>query len=204
MSLTRRWMTAAALLGALAPVARPEPVAVASARPQAQQPLDVIYVPTPDVVVRHMLITAKVSLGDVVYDLGSGDGRIPIAAVRDFGAARGVGIELDPARIAEARVNAVAAGVADRVHFLQQDLFAADLSGATVIAMYLLPALNARLVPVLKALKPGTRIVSHNYDMGPAWPPATTFVVENSKVHSWVVPGRHWWSGLASLFGHRP
>lgn len=204
MSLTRRWMTAAALLGALAPVARPEPVAVASARPQAQQPLDVIYVPTPDVVVRHMLTTAKVSLGDVVYDLGSGDGRIPIAAVRDFGAARGVGIELDPARIAEARVNAVAAGVADRVHFLQQDLFAADLSDATVIAMYLLPALNARLVPVLKALKPGTRIVSHNYDMGPAWPPASSFVVENSKVHSWVVPGRHWWSGLASFLGRRP
>ncbi len=182
MSLTRRWMTAAALLGALAPVARPEPVAVASARPQAQQPLDVIYVPTPDVVVRHMLTTAKVSLGDVVYDLGSGDGRIPIAAVRDFGAARGVGIELDPARIAEARVNAVAAGVADRVHFLQQDLFAADLSDATVIAMYLLPALNARLVPVLKALKPGTRIVSHNYDMGAAWPPAKSFVVENGHI----------------------
>lgn len=204
MSLTRQWMTAAALLGALAPVARLEPVAVASARPQAQQPLDVIYVPTPEAVVRHMLTTAKVSGGDVVYDLGSGDGRIPIAAVRDFGAARGVGIELDPARIAEARVNAVAAGVADRVHFLQQDLFAADLSEATVIAMYLLPALNARLVPVLKALKPGTRIVSHNYDMGPAWPPATTVVVENSKVHAWVVPGRHWWSGLASFLGRRP
>lgn len=203
MSLTRQWMTAAALLGALAPVARLEPVAVASAQPQAQQPLDVIYVPTPEAVVRHMLTTAKVSRGDVVYDLGSGDGRIPIAAVRDFGAARGVGIELDPARIAEARVNAVAAGVADRVHFLQQDLFAADLSEATVIAMYLLPALNARLVPVLKALKPGTRIVSHNYDMGPAWPPASSFVVENSKVHAWVVPGRHWWSGLASFLGRR-
>ena len=203
MSLTRQWMTAAALLGALAPVARLEPVAVASAQPQAQQPLDVIYVPTPEAVVRHMLTTAKVSRGDVVYDLGSGDGRIPIAAVRDFGAARGVGIELDPARIAEARVNAVAAGVADRVHFLQQDLFAADLSEATVIAMYLLPALNARLVPVLKALKPGTRIVSHNYDMGPAWPPASSYVVENSKVHAWVVPGRHWWSGLASFLGRR-
>ena len=204
MSLTRQWMTAAALLGALAPVARLEPVAVASARPQAQQPLDVIYVPTPEAVVRHMLTTAKVSGGDVVYDLGSGDGRIPIAAVRDFGAARGVGIELDPARIAEARVNAAAAGVADRVHFLQLDLFTADLSEATVIAMYLLPALNARLVPVLKALKPGTRIVSHNYDMGPAWPPASSFVVENSKVHAWVVPGRHWWSGLASFLGRRP
>lgn len=156
----------------------------------AQQPLDVIYVPTPTEVVRQMLTTAKVGRGDIVFDLGSGDGRIPIAAVRDFGAARGVGIELDPQRIAEARANAEAAGVSNRVVFLQQDLFEADLAEASVIAMYLLPAMNARLQPRLRSLKAGTRIVSHNYDMGPAWKPAKSFVVENSLVHFWTVPGR--------------
>jgi len=156
----------------------------------AQQPLDVIYVPTPTEVVRQMLTTAKVGRGDIVFDLGSGDGRIPIAAVRDFGAARGVGIELDPQRIAEARANAEAAGVSNRVVFLQQDLFEADLAEASVIAMYLLPAMNARLQPRLRSLKAGTRIVSHNYDMGPAWKPAKSFVVENSLVHFWTVPRR--------------
>ena len=154
------------------------------------KPLDVIYVPTPDSVVKAMLATAKVGPGDVVYDLGSGDGRIPIAAVRDFGAARGVGIELDPQRVAEARANAVAAGVNERVRFVQQDLFEADLSQATVVAMYLLPAINARLLPTLRALKPGTRIVSHNYDMGPGWKPSKTFVVDNNVVHFWTVPKR--------------
>lgn len=164
-----------------------------------QQPLDVIYVPTPAAVVRHMMQTARVGAGDIVIDLGSGDGRIPIAAVKDFGAARGIGIELDPVRVAEARANAIAAGVADRVQFLEQDLFLADLSEATVVAMYLLPELNARLVPTLKALRPGTRIVSHNYDMGPAWKPAKSFVVENNKVHFWEVPGPRWYHRLASF-----
>ncbi|MEQ1908386.1 MAG: methyltransferase domain-containing protein [Vicinamibacterales bacterium] len=154
------------------------------------KPLDVIYVPTPDSVVKAMLDTAKVGPGDVVYDLGSGDGRIPIAAVRDFGAARGVGIELDPQRLAEARANAIAAGVNERVEFVQQDLFEADLSRATVIAMYLLPAINARLLPTLRRLQPGTRIVSHNYDMGPGWKPSKTFVVDNNVVHFWTVPRR--------------
>ncbi len=172
--------------------------AAAGAAQQAK-PLDVIYVPTPDVVVKAMLTTAQVTTGDIVFDLGSGDGRIPIAAVRDFGAARGVGIELDPLRIAEARANADAAGVSDRVTFLQQDLFTTDLSAATVIAMYLLPNLNARLAPALRALKPGTRIVSHNYDMGPAWKPAKSFVVENNKVHYWKVPGPRWYHGIASF-----
>lgn len=155
-----------------------------------QQPLDVIYVPTPHEVVRQMLLTAKVGPSDIVMDLGSGDGRIPIAAVRDFGAARGIGVELDHQRVVEARANAAAAGVADRVTFLEQDLFTADLSQATVIAMYLLPRINARLAPTLRALKPGTRIVSHNYDMGPAWKPARSFVVENNVIHFWTVPRR--------------
>ena len=155
---------------------------------QLQQPLDVIYVPTPHEVVTAMLAAVKVGPGDVVFDLGSGDGRIPIAAVKEFGAARAVGIELDPQRVAEARANAAAAGVSDRVEFLLQDLFEADLSQATVVAMYLLPRINARLQPRLRALRPGTRIVSHNYDMGPAWKPARSFVVMNNMVHVWTVP----------------
>jgi hypothetical protein len=156
----------------------------------AQQPLDVIYVPTPHEVVKQMLAAAKVGPGDVVFDLGSGDGRIPIAAVKDFGAARAIGIELDPQRITEARSNALTAGVSDRVQFVQQDLFEADLSEATVIAMYLLPAINARLYPKLRALKPGTRITSHNYDMGTLWKPEKSFVVDNNLVHLWTVPKR--------------
>lgn len=164
--------------------------AVAAPQAPAQKPLDVIYVPTPTEVVRQMLITAKVGRGDVVFDLGSGDGRIPITAVKEFGAARGVGIELDPLRISEARANAVAAGVADRVVFLEQDLFESNLSEATVVAMYLLPHMNVRLQPKLRALKPGTRIVSHNYDMGPAWKPAKSLVIDNNLVHFWTVP-RH-------------
>lgn len=176
---------------ALALIARPPaPAARTAGAAQAPAPLDVIYVPTPDSVVTAMLKTAQVKAGDVVYDLGSGDGRIPIAAVRDFGAARGVGIELDPRRIEEARANAAAAGVSDRVEFIEQDLFETDLSPATVIAMYLLPAINARLQPRLRALKPGTRIVSHNYDMGAAWKPAKSFVVDNNVVHFWTVPRR--------------
>lgn len=158
---------------------------------QAQpQPLDVIYVPTPAAVVRRMLSVAKVGPGDVVYDLGSGDGRIVIAAVRDFGAARGVGIELDPQRIAEARANAQAAGVGDRVLFMQADLFKAALAGATVVTMYLLPGMNVRLQPTLRALAPGTRIVSHNYDMGPKWKPVLTIALDHDLVHLWTVPRR--------------
>jgi tRNA G37 N-methylase Trm5 len=159
----------------------------APAAPTTQQPLDVIYVPTAHEVVSEMLAAVKVGPGDVVFDLGSGDGRIPIAAVRDFGAARAVGIELDPVRIREARANAVAAGVSDRVRFVRQDLFAADLSEATVIALYLLPHLNARLEPRLHTLERGTRIVSHNYDMGPAWQPDRSFVVMNNLIHVWTV-----------------
>ena len=153
-------------------------------------PLDVIYVPTPHEVVAKMLSVARVGPGDVVYDLGSGDGRIVIAAVRDFGAARGVGVDLDPQRIAEANENARAAGVSDRVTFVAQDLFQTDLSEATVITMYLLPTINARLVPTLRALKPGTRIVSHNYDLSPDWKPQVKTALEHDLVYLWTVPGR--------------
>jgi SAM-dependent methyltransferase len=186
-----RRLLACAIAVAIRP-AWPATVAAQTATSQSrqQQPLDVIYVPTPQQVVAEMLRAVKVGRGDVVIDLGSGDGRIPIAAVRDFGAARGIGIELDPQRITEARANAEAAGVSDRVTFLEQDLFTSDLSPATVIAMYLLPGMLVRLQPTLRALKPGTRIVSHNYDMGSAWKPARSFVVDNNLVHVWTVPRR--------------
>lgn len=154
------------------------------------QPLDVIYVPTPEAVVAKMLTMAKVGAGDVVYDLGSGDGRIVIAAVKDFGAARGVGYELDPVRNREARENAKVAGVTDKVQFIAESLFEADLSGATVITTYLLPALNERLVPTLRKLKPGTRIVTHNYDLTADWKPIEKVVMDNHIVYSFVVPKR--------------
>jgi ribosomal protein L11 methylase PrmA len=159
----------------------------------AQSPLrepDVIYVPTPPEVVAAMLKVAKVGRGDVVYDLGSGDGRIVIAAVKDFGAARGVGIDIDPVRIGEANENAKTAGVTDRVRFLAQDLFQTNLSEATVVTLYLLPSLNLKLMPKLLAeLKPGSRIVSHSFDMG-EWKPEETLNVNGRMVYYWTVPAK--------------
>lgn len=171
---------------------RPSAASPSSAHAQTPglKPLDVIYVPTSPQAVKEMLTLAKVGRRDVVYDLGSGDGRIVIAAVRDFGARKGVGIELDPVRIAEAVANAAAAGVTDRVEFRRDDLFEVDLSEATVIAMYLLPELNVRLMPKLRALKPGTRIVSHNYGFGDAWKPERTVSLVTDLVLFWTVPKR--------------
>jgi ribosomal protein L11 methylase PrmA len=151
---------------------------------------DVIFVPTPAEVVAAMLKVAKVGKGDVLYDLGSGDGRIPIAAVKDFGAARAVGIDIDPQRIREANENLQKAGVGDRVRFLNQDLFTTNLSEATVITLYLLPSLNLKLMPKLMAeLKPGTRIVSHAFDMGD-WVPEQTLEVDGRRVYYWTIPKR--------------
>ncbi len=131
---------------------------------------DVIFVPTPPSVVQAMLEAVNVTAADVVYDLGSGDGRIPIAAARDFGA-RAVGIEIDPIRIREAELNAQEAGVTDRVEFRTQDLFTADISEATVVTLYLLPSLNEQLWPKLNAeLQPGTRVVSHEFPVGDRQP----------------------------------
>ena len=131
---------------------------------------DVIYVPTPDKVVAEMLQLANVSEDDVVYDLGSGDGRIPIMAAKRYGA-RGVGVEIDSGRIQQARENAREAGMAKSVKFIQQDLFKTDLSEATVVTLYLLPELNVKLRPkLLRELEPGTPIVSHSFDMG-EWEP---------------------------------
>jgi SAM-dependent methyltransferase len=147
---------------------------------------DVVYVPTPEAVVDEMLRVAKVGPQDVLYDLGSGDGRIPITAARRFGT-RGLGIDIDPQRVREARANAERAKVADKVRFVEGDLFELDLSEATVITLYLLPALNMRLRPRLLALKPGTRIVSHDFSMGD-WEPEEVLTVGYKTVYFWTVP----------------
>lgn len=147
---------------------------------------DVIYVPTPQEVVDAMLRMANVTSKDVVYDLGSGDGRIPITAAQKYGATA-VGIDINPERIKEANDNLARAGVGDKVKFLNQDLFETDLSPASVITLYLLPTLNVKLMPALKRLKPGTRIVSHSFDMGTDWPPDKSQDVNGRKIHYWVV-----------------
>ena len=148
---------------------------------------------TPPVVVNEMLRLGSVTRDDVVYDLGSGDGRIVIAAARDRGA-RGVGFEIDPALVAEANATARRLGLTDRVSFREDDLFKADLREATVVTLYLSPDLNRRLRPKLLAeLRPGSRIVSHAFDMGD-WPPTSTMqVTSNQGTHAlylWVVPGK--------------
>lgn len=155
----------------------------------ADRDIDVIYVPTPYETVSAMLALGEVGPGDVVYDLGSGDGRIPIEAARRFGA-RGVGIELSAPRVAEARANAKAAGVSHLVRFRRQDLFTADFAEATVVTLYLLPELNERLKPRLLALRPGTRIVSYTWDMGDWKPEKTVEVAPGVQIFLWRVPQR--------------
>ncbi len=139
-----------------------------------------------------MLKVAKVGKNDILYDLGSGDGRIVITAAKRFGT-RGVGVDIDPARIREARGDAVKAGVAEKVKFLQQDLFETDIREATVVTLFLLPEVNLRLRPkLLSDLKPGTRVVSHNFGMGD-WTPLKTLKVRVPQEHTiylWMVPSR--------------
>ena len=150
---------------------------------------DVPFVPTPERVVEKMLEVARVGPKDVLYDLGSGDGRIVIAAAKKYGA-RGVGIDIDPDRIKEARANARKAGVDKRVEFREGDLFEANIGEATVVTIYLLSEINLKLRPKLLAeLKPGTRIVSHAFDMGD-WKPEATAKVGTSTVYYWVVPAK--------------
>ena len=149
---------------------------------------DTVYIPTPNRVVTAMLKLAKVGPGDVVYDLGSGDGRIAIAAVKEFGAARGVGVELDPARVREANENARKAGVASRVEFRLQDLFETDLHTATVVTLYLSSTINATLKPkFLAELPPGARVVSHVFET-PGWTPDERLVVGDRPVFLWTIP----------------
>lgn len=160
------------------------------AQNEATKPkLDVPYVPTPPEVVTAMLKLADVKPNDVIYDLGCGDGRIAIAAAKEFGA-HAVGVDIDPKRISEAQENANSAGVADRVKFMQENLFGADVHDATVVTLYLLPSVNLQLKPkLLRDLKPGTRIVSHRFDMGD-WKPDKETNLDGRRIYFWVVPAK--------------
>jgi SAM-dependent methyltransferase len=168
----------------------------AQAQPRVVE--EVPFITSPDNVTLEMLRLASVGPGDHVIDLGSGDGRIVILAARRFGAS-GLGVEIDPRLVQESRRNAAQAGVADRAEFREQDLFRTDLSTATVVTMYLLPEVNLQLRPSLLALKPGTRVVSHDWDMGDWKPDASTVVPvpdkkvgleKFSRIHLWVVPAK--------------
>ena len=168
------------------------------AEPASAAADEVPFVVSPDSVTLAMLQAAKVTNEDYVIDLGSGDGRIVILAAKRFGA-RGLGIEINPELVEKSRQNALAAGVSQRVSFREQDLFKTDLSPASVITLYLLPEVNLELRPKLLHLRPGTRVVSHDFDMGD-WEPDRTLSVDapdkpigidkKSKVHLWIVPAR--------------
>ena len=150
---------------------------------------DVIFVPTPQEVVDKMLELGRVGKGDILYDLGSGDGRIPVTAAKRFGI-RAVGIDIDPERIAEANANAKKNGVADRVQFRQENLFNANFGEATVVTLYLLPDLNVKLRPRLwNELKPGTRIVSHQFDMA-EWRPEKQVELNGRTIYFWTIPAK--------------
>ena len=185
------WLVAFALFGgcAVAPATTATP-ATTPARPTPK--LDVVWVPSAPEVITAMMEAAKVGPGDVVYDLGCGEGEIIIAAAKLYGA-RGVGVDLDPERIRNARANAASAGVTERVRFVEQDLFKTDVSPATVVTLYLLPELNERLRPKLVSeLRPGSRIVSHDFGMGD-WVPERTITVPLAREHRvflWRVPPR--------------
>jgi len=159
---------------------------------QAQErEADVPYVPTPNEVVDRMLQLANVTGDDTLYDLGSGDGRIIITAAQRYGT-RGTGIDINPELVQQSQANAQSANVADRVEFVQQDLFQTDLSNATVVTLYLLPDINLKLRPkLLRELKPGTRIVSHDFDMG-EWEPEQVVQVQGPDrqhtIYYWIVP----------------
>jgi SAM-dependent methyltransferase len=164
------------------------PLAAAAAAGQAplREP-DVPYEPSTPGIVRAMLTLARVHPGDLVYDLGCGDGRIPIAAVKEFGA-QAVGIDIDPQRIREATENARKAGLEGKVRFRNEDLFQAEIHPATVVTLYLWPHINLKLLPkLLKELKPGTRLVSHSHDMGD-WKPEKEVRVEGHTIYLWTIP----------------
>ena len=173
------WFLAGLLLGL--------PPALAQQAKTASRMPDVIYVPTPQEVVEEMLRLADVKKGDVLYDLGSGDGRIPITAAKKFGI-RAVGIDIDPQRVEEAKENARKNGVTNLVQFRQEDLFRANFREATVVTLYLLPDLNVKLRPKLLAeLKPGARIISHQFDMG-TWKPEKRVEPSGRTIYLWTVP----------------
>jgi hypothetical protein len=166
--------------------AGPPSTAIPPAADQTLRP-DIFFLGTPQPVVDAMLELADVKPGDVLYDLGSGDGRIPITAAKRYGI-RAVGIEIDPELVAEARANARKAGVAHLVTFVERDLFLADIGEASVVTLYLLDRLNEQLRPkLLRDLAPGTRIVSHQFGMGD-WRPEATRSIGRSDIHLWRVP----------------
>jgi SAM-dependent methyltransferase len=167
------------------PLSSATPSSSGQDHPLQREP-DVSYVATPPAVVAKMLELAQVTKDDVVYDLGSGDGRIVIMAAQRFGA-RGMGVEINPDLVMEARENAHRAGVADRVHFLLQDLFATDLRAATVVTLYLMQSVNLELRPKLwRELRPGTRVVSHDFGMGD-WPPEQVVRVDDHRIYFWTI-----------------
>jgi cyclopropane fatty-acyl-phospholipid synthase-like methyltransferase len=175
----------AALLAAIIAV-----MPVAAQQATTQQPTrrpDIHWVPTPPAVVDAMLKLADVKPTDVVYDLGCGDGIIVSTAAQKYGA-RAVGIDIDPQRVQEATERARKMGVSDKVKIVQGDLFEADIKDASVVTLYLLTSLNIKLMPKLKKeLKPGTRIVSHAFDMGPTWPAEKTEQVEGKTIYYWTI-----------------
>jgi len=183
--LTRRTAVAAPVL--LLPFVHGAGAQEAAAAPR----LDVPYVPTNMETVQKMLDMAQVRQNDVVYDLGCGDGRIVITAAKERGA-RGVGIDINPERIAEAHANARKEGVTRRVQFRVGNLFEADFAPATVVTLYLLPEVNLKLRPQLwRQLKPGTRVVSHAFDMGDDWPPEDTQRIGHNTVYRWTILRSH-------------
>jgi len=148
---------------------------------------DVRYEPTPMPIVRALLELAEVGPRDVVYDLGSGDGRIPITAAKEFGA-RGVGIEIDPALVAQAQANAHEAGVADKVEFRLANMYQADVRSATVVTLFLHPGPNLKLREKLRTdLQPGSRVVSYVWDMG-GWTPTEVRRVNEHRIFLWRIP----------------
>jgi len=201
--MTRRWSPSRYTDGVIRPAVVPTAIAaalsavflwIAASSAQTtvkpQRPPDVIYKPTEPAVVDAMLTLAHVGRTDVVYDLGCGDGRIVIAAAKQYGA-RGVGIDIDPARIAEANANAKAAGVTGKVTFILGDIFdeKIGIGDASVVTLFLLPSLNERLKPrLLRELKPGSRVVSNSFAMGPEWPPDKTQEVSTFVIYLWNIP----------------
>ena len=176
----------AVMLATLVACAPPAFAQAAAQEAPTRRP-DVIFVPTPEEVVEAMLQVANVTKNDIVYDLGSGDGRIPVTAAKKYGA-RAVGIDIDPQRIKEANENVAKNNVGNLVKIMNADLFTTDISEATVVTLYLLPSLNEKLKPkLMKELKPGTRIVSHAFDMGD-WKPEKELDVNGRKVYFWTIP----------------
>lgn len=176
-----------AILGASALIAAPAIIRRADAQTEPTPRLDVPFVPTPQEVVDKMLELAKVQKTDFLIDLGSGDGRIPVTAAQKFGV-RALGVDINPQRIKEANERAQTAGVTKLVEFRQQDLFQTDISQADVLTMYLLPSVNLKLRPkILSDMKPGSRVVSHAFNMGD-WKPEQEVTVDGRTVLMWTVP----------------